>query len=145
MADYSLTAASVVPSSRATLVYGTFGATVTAGQAVYRDTADTDAKGQGKFKLADANSATAAAQTIFGIAVNGGASGQPATVCVADPDFTHGLATVATTAPVIVLSATAGGLAPVADLTTGMMPNVVMIATSATKAVLKPVAGTVVL
>ena len=59
--------------------------------------------------------------------------------------FTHGLATVATTAPHIVLSATPRGLAPVADLTTGWMPNVLMIAISATPAVLKPVAGTVVL
>lgn len=144
MSDYSLTAASVLPSASATLVAGTFGATITAGQAVYQDTTDTDSVGRGKWKLADANG-SGAARTVGGIAVNGGSAGQPATICTADPDFTHGLASVATTAPVIVLSSTAGALAPVADLTTGMMPNVVMIATSATKAVFKPLAGTVVL
>jgi hypothetical protein len=144
MADYTLTAASVLASSQATLVAGTFGATVTAGQAVYQDTADPDILGRGKWKLADANG-SGIARTVGGIALNGGASGQPASICTADPAFTHGLATVATTAPVIVLSGTAGALAPVADLTTGMMPNVVMIAISATQAVLKPVAGTVVL
>lgn len=144
MADYTLTAASVAASSQATITHGIFGATVTAGQAVYQDTGDTDALGRGKWKLADANG-SGLARFAQGIALNGGASGQPAAICLADPDFTHGLATVATTAPVIVLSGTAGALAPVADLTTAMMPNVVMIATSATKAVLKPVAGTVVL
>lgn len=139
MVEYTCTAASVLASASATTVAGTFGATITAGQAVYKDTADN------KWKLADSNSATTAARTAQGIALNGGADGQPATICVADPDFTHGLATVATTAPVIVLGGTPGALAPVADLTTGMMPVVMMIATSATKAVLKPFAGAVVL
>lgn len=144
MADYSLTAANVAASAQATIVTGTLGATVTAGQAVYQDTADLDSLGRGKWKLADANG-TGIARTVGGIALSGGASGQPCAICLQDPDFTHGLGSVATTAPVIVLSATPGGLAPVADLTTGWMPNVVMIAKSATKAVLKPVSGTVVL
>jgi hypothetical protein len=144
MSDYSLTAASVLASSQATIVDGTLGATGTAGQPVYQDTSALEGLGRGKWKLADANG-TGAARTVGGILLTGGADGQPCKVVTADPLFTHGLATVATTAPVIVLSATAGGLAPIADLTTGMMPNVVMIAISATQAVLKPVAGTVVL
>lgn len=144
MADYTRTAASVLGSSQATRVQGILGATGTAGQPVYQDTADLDLLGRGKWKLADANG-SGLARTTGGVLESGGASGQPCTVVTADPLFTHGLATVSTTAPIIVLSATPGELAPVADLTTGMMPNVVMIAVSATQAVLKPVAGTVVL
>jgi hypothetical protein len=142
MADKSLTPASVVPSANATLIYGTYGATVTAGQAVYADATALDSLGRAKFKLAD-NNASAATAAMQGIAVNGGSDGQPATICQADPVFTHGLATVAA-GDVLVLSATAGGIAPVADLATGNYPVVAMVGLGATTAVLKITAGTVV-
>ncbi len=135
MADLVLTPASVLASSQSTQFMGTLGGTVTAGQPVYQDPADLDARGRGKWKLADANAASPA-PAATAVALSGGASGQPATLCSADPDYTHGLAGV-TAGAVIVISGTAGAFAPVADLASGMTPTVAMIATSATKAVLK--------
>ena len=71
MASLSITAANVLSGSGATIERGTAGATITAGQVVYRDTAD------GKYKLADADSATALARDPRGIALNGASNGQP--------------------------------------------------------------------
>lgn len=123
MADLSITAASVLAGSGATTEPGTLGATVTAGQAVYKDSAD------GLWKLADNNSATAAVRTPQGIALNGGATGQPVKVLREGP-ITIG-ATV-TAGVVYYLSDTPGGICPVADLATGEYPTVIGIATSAT-------------
>lgn len=140
MADISITAASVLASATASTTFGTGGATITAGQPVYRDTTDLDDAGQGKFKLSDAN--LAAAARIDGIALNGCSAGQPLKVALGDPDFAHGLAGRAA-GDFIILSATAGALAPVADLASGMFPCLAMICTSATKANLTFVNGTV--
>lgn len=121
MADISITAANVVAGSGATTENGTLGATVTAGQVVYKDSAD------GLWKLADNNSATAAARTPHGIALNGGASGQPVRV------LTAGLITIGGTLVAGVayyLSDTPGGICPVADLLTGEYPTFIGIATS---------------
>jgi hypothetical protein len=87
MADISITAASVVPSTNAVKRTGTAGATITAGQLVYKDASDSN-----KIKLAD-NDASAAA-TVVGIALNGASSGQPITYAETDPELTIG-ATVA--------------------------------------------------
>lgn len=114
MADYTVTAASVLASSSATIVNGTAGATITAGQAVYKDATD------GDWNLADADTASGAGigtQGNMGIALNGAADGQPLSVCVKDPSFTPGFTmTVGTT---VVISGTAGGLAPDSDLLAG--------------------------
>lgn len=108
MADVTVTAANVQKASDTLIDYGILGATVTAGQTVYKDA-------NGVYQLADANaSATTAAVT--GIALNGGASGQPVAVAIGgtlNPGFT------VTVGAVYVLSATAGGIAPVADLASG--------------------------
>lgn len=106
MADLSVTAANVAKQS-GTSVTGTAGATITAGQVVYLDAAD------GKYKLADASAATT--DGVVGIALNGGADGQPLTIQtsgIIDPGAT------ATEGVVYCLSATAGGIAPVGDLVT---------------------------
>lgn len=131
-ADLSVTAASVVPGSKAKTTVYTAGATITAGQAVYFDSS------AGTVKLADAN-ASATTAAVIGIAANGASSGQPVSVITEDDDFTPG-ATL-TTGTVYILSATAGGIAPVADLTTGWYPGVVFIAKSTTKAVVKIARG----
>lgn len=130
-ADLSVTAGSVVPSADAKFLDGTAGATITAGQIVYQDASDSN-----KIKLADSN-ASAATATAIGIAANGASAGQPIRVILEDPDLTVG-ATLSMTAPVYVLSATAGGIAPIADLTTGWYPVVIMVAKSTTKAIFKP-------
>ena len=57
MADITITAANVVASAGARIEHGTAGATVTAGQIVFLDSTTT-----GKWQLADADAATAAAR-----------------------------------------------------------------------------------
>lgn len=136
MADYSVTASSVLASGTGTKVTGTAGATLTAGQSLYADASDSN-----KLKLADANASLATA-TLAGIALHGATSGQPITYCTADDDFTHGLSGVAA-GDIIILSATAGALAPAADLATGMFPVVAMVAKSSTKAHFRITQGSV--
>ena len=122
-ADLTITAASVVKGSNAVVENGTAGATITAGQAVYYDSA------VGTWKLADGNSATAAARSPKGFALNGAASGQPLTL------HKSGNVTIGATLTAGVayyLSDTPGGICPVADLATGEYPTIVGIATSTT-------------
>jgi|GEM_PF-484333 len=140
MANYTITAASVLPSSSAKTRETTAGATITAGQPVYLDTADVDAKNRPKAKLADAN-ASATTAAVAGIALNGAASGQPLRYVYEDDDFTHGL-TTPPVGTVVAVSATAGALCPVGDLTTGDYPALCMITTSATAAKLFIAYGT---
>lgn len=115
MADYSVTATAVVASSTADVEHGKAGATITAGQWVYRDSST------GNYLLADSNSATAAAHTPRGVALNGGASGQPIAIAKSGPVtfnavFTAGVA--------VYLSDTPGGMCPVADVGSGEYPCV---------------------
>jgi hypothetical protein len=121
MADLSITAASVVAGDDARITYGTAGATITAGQAVYKEAADD------KFKLADCDSATAAVRSPVGIALNGAADGQPLAIVNKGP-VTIGATLTAGVA--YYLSPNAGGIAPVADLAAGDYPVIIGIATS---------------
>jgi hypothetical protein len=123
MADLTITAANVLAGAGAAVSRGVAGATVTAGQSVYLDTAD------GKWKLADNNSATAAVRTPGGIALNGASNGQPLAVLTEGP-ITIGAALTAGVA--YYLSDTPGGICPVADLGAGEYPTVIGIASSAT-------------
>lgn len=123
MADLSITATSVLAGGGAKTVEGVAGASITAGQVVYLDSS------AGTYKLADNNSATAAARSPDGIALNGAASGQPIEVLTRGP-ITIGATMTAGVA--YYLSATAGGICPVADLTTGHYPTILGIATSTT-------------
>ena len=131
MADISITAANVIPSANAQLYRKTLAATSTAGQVVYLDT-------NGKAALADAN-ASAAASTVYGILVTGGGAGQLATVCTKDPALVIG-ATVAI-GDILILSATAGGIAPAADIASGYYGTVLGIATSTTAINFNPTAA----
>ena len=124
-ADVTVTAANVRVSADAQVMPGIFGETVTAGQPLYQSSAD------GRLYLTDVN--VSGKTLITGIAINGGAAGQPALVCTEDPNFTPGF-TLSTSAPVYVASATAGGIAPSADITTGWFTTVLMVAKTTTTA-----------
>jgi hypothetical protein len=130
MADISITAASVAASSAASKVTGVAGATITAGQVVYLDTTTNT------YKLADSNLSAAAAKEA-GIALDSATAGQPLTIVRSDPSFTLG-GTVAAGA-VVVLSATAGAIAPVADLATGMYTTVLGVGIGSNKIKLQPI------
>lgn len=122
MADLSITAANVVAGANAKTKQGTAGATITAGQTVYRDPTDD------KFKLADCDSATAAVRKTSGIALHAAANGQPLLVHTEGP-ITIGA--VLTPGVAYYLSGTPGGICPVADLNAGDFPTIMGIATSA--------------
>lgn len=121
MANLAITAANVLAGSNASTKQGTAGATITAGQTVYQDTADKT------YKLADCNSATALARSCAGIALNGASAGQPLMVQFGG-DITIGATLTAGVA--YYLSGTPGAICPVADLTTGDYPTVLGIAKS---------------
>jgi len=123
MASLSITAANVLAGSGATIERGTAGATITAGQVVYRDSAD------GKYKLADADSATAEARNPRGIALNGASNGQPLAIVRAG-DVTIG-ATM-TVGLAYYLSPTAGEIGVVADVLSGDDPIILGQAKSTT-------------
>ncbi len=121
MADLVITPASVIPASDATTEQGTAGATITAGQVVYLDTAD------GKYKLADTDSATALARSPRGIALHASLSGQPLKI-LRSGGITIGA--VVAVGESYWLSGTAGGICPVADVAAGDYPCFIGIGTS---------------
>jgi hypothetical protein len=124
MADLAITAALVLAGAAAAIDRSRVaGAAITAGQAVYLDSADR------KWKLADNNSATAAVRAPHGIALNNAAANQPLAVLTEGP-ITIGAAVTAGIA--YYLSDTPGGICPVADLASGEYPSVLGIAKSAT-------------
>lgn len=123
MADLSITAANVLPGANA-VIERTFtaGATITAGQVVYLESATTT------YKLADGDSATAEIRSPRGIALNGASAGQPLAVQTAGSitiggTLTPGLA--------YYLTKVAGGIGLVAEIATGGYATVLGIATSA--------------
>lgn len=109
MTDISITAANVVPGSNAIIKPGTAGATITAGQVLYKDSAD------GKMKLADNDHATAAVHDAVGIALNGASANQPLDYQTAGDITLAGMTAGAT----YFLSGTPGGICPDGDVTTG--------------------------
>lgn len=128
MADISVTATSVIKGTGATTIKGSIaGGTITAGQPLYIDTSDSN-----KLKPADANG-SGDAPTVCGIALHGASSGQPIEYQTGG-NLTFNA--VLTSGTVYVVSATAGGIAPVADLTTGMKTGIVGIGTSTTNMLL---------
>lgn len=124
MSDLSITAASVLAGTNAVINrQHNAGAAVTAGQQVYLDPTTKT------WKLADTNSATAAARVAQGTALHAAALGQPLAVQT-DGDITIGAAL--TPGVAYYLSGTPGGIAPVGDLTTGDYPCIVGMAESST-------------
>ncbi|HPA19640.1 MAG TPA: hypothetical protein PLU30_17970 [Verrucomicrobiae bacterium] len=132
MAAKVITAANVLAGSNGKKKDIIFGEAVTAGMPLYRKAAD------GRYYKADANSATAYAAE--GIALNGGAAGQPGFLVYDDDDFTPGCAL--SVGEILVVGADAAGdIAPSTDLAEGWYPTILGVAKSATKMVLKPVAA----
>jgi hypothetical protein len=121
MADLSVTAANCLPGAGAVIEEGLAGATITAGQAVYRDT-------DGSYKLADADGASATIRTARGIALNGASAGQPLKIQKAGEITLGATLTAGTT---YYLSNTAGGICPLADVGTGEYYHIIGIAKSA--------------
>lgn len=119
MADLSVTAANVVAAAGATINRGPAGATITAGQQVYIDSS-------GNVQLAKADTAAHAASA--GIALNGGAAGQP--ICYASGGNVNPGATVAVGTIYIASPNNAGGIAPIGDATTGTYMTVLGIGTT---------------
>lgn len=126
MADISITAGNVVPSATASTVHGTAGATITAGQTVYLDTTTNT------YKLCDAD--VAASAVCAGIALHGASAGQPLTI-LTDGQITIGATVVRGTAYYVSLNA--GGICPVADISTGDYVSLVGIADSTTTILVK--------
>lgn len=123
MADLTITAASVVPGSDASIQSGYASEAITAGKAVYK------ASATGKWGLADSNSATAEVRQATGIALNGASANQPISV------QTAGAITIGATLTAGVeyyLSDTAGGICPVADVGSGEYVCLIGLATSTT-------------
>lgn len=110
MADIAITAANCVPGANAVKELGVAGEAITAGQAVYKDASTA------KWLKADNDSATVAAQHAGGIALTGSSLNQPIVVQTSG-DLTLG-GTIVAGSPYY-LSATAGGVAPLADIVTG--------------------------
>lgn len=121
MADLTITAANVIAASGATINWGTAGATITAGQAVYKDSADNN-----DYKLCDADAAGTA--NCDGIALCGASDGQPIAV-ITQGNLNPG-ATVAV-GTVYAVSTTAGGIAPEGDLASGDYVTTLGIGTTA--------------
>lgn len=111
MADYSITAASVVPPSGASLSSGTevFGETVTQGMPVYKKASDK--------KIYKAKASTQAEAKAVGVAVVSGSAGQPA-IYITGGIFPIG-ATIPAGTEVHVSGAAYGGIAPNTDYATG--------------------------
>ena len=124
MATLSITAGSVLKGAgSATDASRLAGATITAGQSLYIDSSNT-------YQLADADFTAGAKAECKGISLGGAASGQPLVV------LTAGLITIGATVAVGTLyavSATAGGICPIGDLTTGAYPCVIGFAVSTTQ------------
>lgn len=112
MADLTVSASGIVAGSNATFDFGVAGASITAGQPVYIDTANSNV-----IKPAVNTSATAC--VVAGIALHAAASGQPIKYIKTGDLYMTG--TTLPVGSVYVLSATSGGICPVADLeaTTG--------------------------
>ena len=120
MADLTITAADVKKTDSTLITEGIAGAAITAGQPVYKDSTASN-----KLKPADADVlATAAA---VGVALHGASADQPLKYATSG-NLT--LSAVMTAGAVYVVSTTAGGIAPVADLGSGDYVTLLGIATS---------------
>lgn len=122
MADIAITAANVVAGTGATTTSAKAGAAITAGQVAYLD------QTTGLVSPAQNNSATPAVRSSYGIALNGAAAGQPVLVLQSGPVTIGG---VLTPGVMYYLSATPGGICPVADLGVGKYPGALGFAISA--------------
>lgn len=123
MADLAITASAVVAGSNAVVASGTAGETITAGQTVYADSADSS-------KLKKATHTNASTANVVGIALNGASLNQPIDYIVSG-DLAMNAAMVKRTVYVLGNDA-AGGIMPIADFLNGNYGTVVGISSSTT-------------
>ena len=137
MADIIITATNVVATGANTIADCTAGGALLAGEVVYLESASNTVK------LADCNSGTAEARSVYGIALNGAAVNQPVKVLRGGSTLTLG----GTLTPGVAyyLSPNPGKVCPVADIVTGCYPTVLGIATSATAFKFAPIEAGVAL
>ena len=126
--DLTVTAASVLASSKAIRRRVIAGGTVTAGQPVYEDSADS-------FQAKAARANVAGTAKVAGIALHGASDNQPLEIVTDDPEFTPG-ATLAVGQTYALSSAVAGAIAPESDLAATNIVSLLMVAYSASQAVL---------
>jgi hypothetical protein len=134
MATLVIVPANVIASPSATKGTGVAGVTITAGQVLYKDAADSN-----KLKLSDANGA-AALRVVDGIALHGASAGQPITYVTRDPLLVLGTTLVAGTSYMLA-SDTPGGIAPIADAAAGDYVTSLGVAHSTTELNFQPVAS----
>lgn len=106
MADLSITAANVAKGTNAVTATGTAGATITAGQPLYADP-------NASFTLKPAQATSATASKVIGISLHAALSGQPVTYLTGGQ---YNPGATLTVGIIYALSATAGAIAPNADL-----------------------------
>jgi hypothetical protein len=121
MADISVTASSVVPGATARRQTKTASVAITAGQVVYVNSSD-------QLALAD-NDASATTAAAVGIALNSCAANQPCSYATSGAVTFNAVLTAGT---IYVLSATAGGIAPAADLASDDYVTILGVASSTT-------------
>jgi hypothetical protein len=120
MADLSITAANVGATSSSVTSLVQVGETVTQGQPGYRKALD------GLYYKADANASSATAEAL-GVFLTGASTNGYALFCTSGSYLAGATLTVGET---YVVSATAGGIAPVADVTTGWYVTILGVASS---------------
>lgn len=130
MADITITSSAVLVTSDTVVQDGTYGEAVDAGEVVYLDTSVTP----NVYKLAD--NTTAAKANAVGIALNSGATGQPASIASLANLTMDGM----TLGVFYYVSGNAGKLCPYADLGSGDYVTQVIGATSTTNAKVQPIA-----
>ncbi len=131
MADYSVTAANVIASLKASKATGIAGTTIAAGQTLY-------IAADGTLGLYGANG-SAPANVFAGVALDGGAAGQPITYVKLDAAFQPGFAINA--GDIVIGSANAGAMAPVTDLASGMYLTILGVGIGGNKMLLSPIAA----
>jgi len=109
MADATITASNVVPSSGATTVKVVFGEAVEPMQPLYKKASDS------LYYLADANDSTKL--PVAGFATCSGSANQVGAMVIQDDAITPGFSIGA--GDVYILSTNAGGIAPIADYASG--------------------------
>lgn len=114
MADLTVSATGVKRTSSTVIQEGTAGATITAGQPVYADSAN-------NYVLKPCQATSQAAAQCVGIALHGAASGQPLRYAADGDVIFSGTTMVMGTCYVV--SANAGGIAPSADLDASTAAN----------------------
>lgn len=122
MADLTITVANVVPGTGATQQSGTAGEAITIGQCVYLKAAD------GKIYKAQADGTAGEAAAVGIATTTAAAAGQPISY---QTSGTLAFGAILTKGEIYLVSATAGGIAPEADIvTTGHYVSILGVASS---------------